>query len=214
MDEQKPSTVAGGETADSRGPGRSLRRSFSAVATALLLILVVSVGRSELTPDYGDDGSDGYGVPLPAQTQQFSAHDVELSDDDGGHPLFNAGNLKPGSRMQDCVTVTYTGTAPNAVLSLAVAATGALAPHLATVVERGAGGKFQNCSGFRDGQQVFTGSLADLAAQAGPDNPRGIAVGQVVRDEATTFRFSFVVSDEGVAQGATAGADFLWSAHA
>jgi hypothetical protein len=159
-------------------------------------------------------GTQRYGVPLPAQTQQFSAPDVSLRDDDAGRALFNADNLAPGSHLQDCVTVTYTGTAPTTVLALGVTATGTLPAQLATTVERGTGGKFEDCSGFMPVQQVFSGSLAELAAIVDASNPTGLPVGAVARNEGTTFRISFVVSDSGVAQGATAGADFLWSAHA
>jgi hypothetical protein len=196
---------------------RVIRRATEAGACAAVLVAFLVIGRAPHFPQFangGKDDSGNYSVPLPAQTRQFSAPDVALRDDDRGRPMFNLPNLAPGSHVQDCITVTYTGTTPTAILALAVTATGALAPHLATTIERGAGGKFANCGGFVPHSQVFTGSLADLAAAVNPVNSAGLPLGPVKRDVATTFRFSFVVGEDGVAQGATAGADFMWSAHA
>lgn len=208
-----PSRVVRGSRKPRSGHSRALSPAVGTMAAVGLFVGLLSVGRSDLS-HYEIDRPDGFGVPLPAQTRQFSSPGVALRDDDGGQPLFDASNLAPGARIQDCVTVTYTGTEERARLTLAVRAAGALAPMLATTVEAGSGGRFHDCSGFVARQTIFTGSLALLSSVAAPATNAGLGVGDVARGEATTFRFSFVVGDDDAIQGTTAGADFLWGAHA
>src|SRR4051794_38794845 len=40
----------------------------------------------------------------------FGAGTVALSDDDSGNALFNLSGLKPGDSMNQCITVSYTGS--------------------------------------------------------------------------------------------------------
>lgn len=81
----------------------------------------------------------------------FSTGTVVLSDDDVG-AMFTVTNLIPGQSVQDCITVTYSGsvTDPAAVRMYSGGYTdsGDLDTYLDITIDEGTGGSFGNCATF------------------------------------------------------------------
>nr|MDQ5807935.1 hypothetical protein [Actinomycetota bacterium] len=90
-----------------------------------------------------------------------------VSDDDGGDPMFALTALSPGRAVTRCIRVRFGGAAAGLV-RLAGRVDGALADRIALRVQRGRGGGFDGCEGFR-GVEVFEGTLAEFADTRGEE---------------------------------------------
>ncbi len=133
---------------------------------------------------------------------------ARMSDDTGGLALFDGGDpLVPGQARQACVVVGASGAGPrDAVYLQALDVGGSLAADLGLTVEMGSGGGHGSCVGF-SGRQVYTGTLAGLAATSGDGVPTGW---EPATAAARTFRFTVEVADRQAVMGAIARADFSW----
>jgi hypothetical protein len=148
-------------------------------------------------------------------TNQVSAAAVDLADNDSGTAMFNnVTGLMPGTTVDRCIDVTYTGTVdPTAVLIYASGApTGTLAPYLDLTVEVGVDtpAGFRDCTGFVSSSTVYTGTLSGFAAAHS-----GYATGVTTWDpagspETRTFRFRVAVQDNAAAEGLTTTFGFSW----
>jgi hypothetical protein len=148
-------------------------------------------------------------------TNQVSAAAVDLADNDSGTAMFNnVTGLMPGTTVDRCIDVTYTGTVdPTAVLIYASGApTGTLAPYLDLTVEVGVDtpAGFRDCTGFVSSSTVYTGTLSGVAAAHS-----GYATGVTTWDpagspETRTFRFRVAVQDNAAAEGLTTTFGFSW----
>ncbi len=102
------------------------------------------------------------GMPLVAlaapQTAQSNLQPAQLSDDDGGHALFDLSAMAPGERASRCLVVDYQGAATTPV-ALRATGGGTLDTFLDMAVEVGSGGTSSDCGGF-SGSEVYHGSLA------------------------------------------------------
>lgn len=157
----------------------------------------------------------------------WSTGSVVLAGDDGsssttgalGTAMFSATGLKPGSTGTNCVRVTYSGTL--AATTKMFIGTGGLtgsaplAGQITVTVTEGDGGAFNNCVGFVAGTQIYTGTLANLAATrtdfatgAGTWAPTGSG-------QAKTYRVTYTLSATAPnsVQGTTAGAVVTWEAN-
>jgi hypothetical protein len=140
---------------------------------------------------------------------------VAQTDTDSGTAMFdNVTQLAPGTTVDRCIDVTYSGSVdPTAVLLYATSApTGNLAQYLNLTVDIGADSPdaFRSCTNFAATSTLYTGTLAGFAS-----THQTYATGLVTWDPATspqtrTFRFRISVQNNPAAEGQTAGFGFTW----
>ncbi|MEZ5322831.1 MAG: hypothetical protein R2698_12300 [Microthrixaceae bacterium] len=152
-------------------------------------------------------------------SNSFAASAVTLSDDDSGSAMFTLGDLVPSSTATRCIQVTYTGTsfqlAAIRLYSELTANVDDFADHLDVTIEQGTGGAFGNCSGFVSGSTMYTGTLADLAADHG-DYTDGISgFTPSSGDLSRTYRFVVTLAADtpDASQSDSASASFTWEIH-
>ncbi|HMQ27957.1 MAG TPA: hypothetical protein PKA98_18355 [Acidimicrobiales bacterium] len=201
--ESEPVDVAAEEASVGRTTARAIA---AAVALLIVSILVVTRSRAAFT-------TEGTGADV-----EFAAGTVQLTDDDYGSSLFAVQDMVPDRPERDCIVVSYDGNVLPVDVILSSEARGDLADLLQVVVERGAGGAFQDCTGFTPEATVFDGTLSALATADGVEAFR-------VEDSpaAQTFRFTFTLlglpGDDGPPTPAgddvappSAEARFIWEA--
>ena len=148
-------------------------------------------------------------------TNQVTAAAVDLTDNDSGTAMFaNVTGLMPGTDVDRCIDVTYTGTVdPTAVLLYVNAApTGTLAPYLNLTIDIGAdtADPFRTCTGFTPSANVYTGTLAAFAT-ANNSYATGLSTWDPAgASETRTFRFRISVQDNAAAEGLTSTFGFSW----
>ena len=187
------------------GRSQSLVIQLSAFALAFVVVagLVVTSSRAAFVAQTGN----------PAN--QVTSAAIDLADNDSGVAMFqNVTGLMPGTNIDRCIDVTYTGTVdPLPVLLYASAApTGTLAPYLNLSVDIGAdtADAFTDCSTFVSSASVYSGTLDAFATTHG-----GYATGATTWDpagspETRTFRFRISVQDTPAAEGLTSSFGFSW----
>lgn len=148
-------------------------------------------------------------------TNQFTAGDVILVDDDLTAAMFALGNMKPTDSQTECITITYQGSLDASVkLYGALTAGDGLDDYLDLTVNRGTGGSFGDCTGFVSLEVVYSGTLDGFVAAhssfgtgAGTWAPTGGAP-----DDDMTYQFVVTLQDDNAAQGLTTTATFTWEA--
>ena len=198
----------GGARVHRRGTRSSLGRVLPLGALALTFIavsgLVTTGSRAAFVAQNGN------------LTNQVTSAAVDLTDTDSGSAMFqNVTGLTPGTTVERCIDVTYTGTVDPlpVVLYAAGAPTGTLAPYLDLTVQVGTDPTpaFGDCSGFVAGATVHSGTLAAFATAHG-----SYAAGAPTWDPGTTspstrtFRFALSVQDVAAAEGLTTTFGFTW----
>jgi hypothetical protein len=181
---------------DAAGSGVSVIRLLAATMTALFVSFLV-VTRSQAAMQ----------GPGARAESQIAAGGVRITDDDAGRSLFQLPAMAPDRPEENCIAVTYSGTVVPAVVRLKAKADGALAESLDVKVEEGEGGTFGSCGDFSPTRTVFTGTLASLAARGQTEAFRPTRF-----EDTRTFRFTFLLKDVGVPQGASASTEFNWIA--
>jgi hypothetical protein len=149
----------------------------------------------------------------------WASGDVVLTDDDGGgvgSAMFAATNLKPGSTGERCITVTYSGSLDASVKLYASAGGTGLAQYLDLTVEQGSStSPFGDCSTFSaDGSPVYNGTVAGFATA---HNNYGSGWGSFTPsggtpDDKKTYRITYTLQDNNLAQAKDASATFTWEA--
>jgi hypothetical protein len=169
----------------------------------------------------------------------WQAGSVVLGDSDGGSALFDStadGALQPGSTRSRCIRVDYTGSLPADVrLYVTTPAAGAttLDPYLVLSVEEGqtvpAGTPVAaDCStGFTatptptflynstssDGPTADQTSTMSALKSGHADYATGLGAGNAVpQNTSLTFRISYTVKDDNLAQNTQSKATFTWEA--
>ena len=175
-----------------------------AIAVALLMLTVLTVSRSQAA--FSDTTAN--------TANGFNTGTVVLTDDDGGATaLFTATALSPGTPVEACIEVTYSGTLTPADIKIYGTSAGTLAPYLNTTIEIGDGGIFNDCTSFTpDGAALFTGTLSAFStAHSGWVN--GLATHTAAANPTVkSFRITVEVQNNPLAQNKTATADFTWEA--
>jgi hypothetical protein len=155
---------------------------------------------------------------------QFTAGSVSIGDNDGSSAMFNAvTGGKPGTTIERCIKVTYTGSLDADVrLYLSSGGAGNLAQYTDLTIQpvtfAGAPPAFPSCAGSaNDGAALYTGTLADFR-----DNRNSWASGVVdypgagsewATSDEVFYKFRYTVQDDNSAQGlTTASHDFTWEA--
>ena len=193
-------------------PARRGRRSVQALALQLaavalsfilIALLVVTSSRQAFVAQ-NDNVSN-----------QVTAAAVDLTDNDSGTAMFaNVTGLLPGTDVDRCIDVTYTGSVdPTAVLLYVNAPpTGTLGTYLNLTVDIGAdtADPYRTCTGFTSSGTLYTGTLAGFAGTYA-----GYAAGLSTWDpvgspETRTFRFRLSVQNDPNAEGLTSTFGFSW----
>lgn len=199
------SLLARGSRAD--GEKRNWLAAGIAMLASFMLVSFLVVGTSRAV---FSDTTDNSGNSLTAGS-------VTLTDDDLGAVLFNV-TMLPGDTVQECITVTYSGTAtdPSAVKMYSGGYTdsGNFGDHLDLVVEEGTGGSFGDCSGFNQenvieplgGLVAWDSTHTDYATGAGVWDPTGTP-------ESKTYRITVTLDNAtpNAQQGESVTAlSFIW----
>jgi hypothetical protein len=155
----------------------------------------------------------------------FSAGTVTLTDDhQPSTVLFNASALKPNSTGSSCIKVTYNGNlAANVKLYVKSGdltnTLGDLSPYLTFQVAEGTGSA-ADCSDFAGGSNLYnpTGSgdttktLSDFAATKTTFGTGVSAFAPTGAGQTKTYKITYWVQDNNLAQGKNNTAKFTWEA--
>ena len=193
------------------------------VATIVSLVAVpVALAASGLV--VAQSSYSAYSATTVNPTSNWATGTVALSDDDSNTAAFTATNLKPGSTGSRCIVVSSTGSLPSAVklYGTGSATTKALASSINLSVTQGTGGSFGSCTGYSPlttGSSVYSGTLADFAANAtsfstGVGSWATTGSGTVANPETRTYQLTYSVRTEATndTQGGTAALGFTWEA--
>ena len=196
---------ASAATRPARRSLNALALQLAAVALSFILIALLVVTSSRAAFVAQNDNV----------TNQVTAAAVDLTDNDSSTAMFNnVTGLMPGSNVDRCIDVTYTGTVdPTAVLLyINSAPTGTLAPYLNLTIDIGAdtADAFRTCTAFVSSSTLYNGTLSDFAT-----NRASYATGLSTWDpvgtgETRTFRFRVSVQDNAAAEGLTSTFGFSW----
>ena len=151
---------------------------------------------------------------------KIDAGTVVLTDNDTGSALYSVAGAKPGTTVDRCITVTYSGDLDADVKLYLPDPVGALAPYVDLTVTPGTDStpSFGDCTGFAaDGAPLFTGTLQSFrAAHSGwanglVDNPASTT--KWGQGDTVTYRVQLAVQDTNAAQGLATGTHrFVWEA--
>jgi hypothetical protein len=183
--------------------GLALQLAAVALSFILIALLVVTSSRQAFVAQ-NDNVSN-----------QVTAAAVDLTDNDSSTAMFaNVTGLMPGTNVDRCIDVTYTGSVdPTAVLLYINAApTGTLGPYLNLTIDIGAdtADPYRTCTGFSSSSTLYTGTLADFATNRG-SYATGLSTWDPVGSpETRTFRFRLSVQNDPNAEGLTATFGFSW----
>ncbi len=130
---------------------------------------------------------------------------ISLVDDDQGRLLFDLADLGPAKPVAHCLEVTYDGTVVPVDLAMRAEATGSLADYLDVTVEHGDGGGFRNCEGFTATDEVFQGTLAQLAASGWLPQERFVNSGA-----SRSYRVTFELQNRQDALGQSVSTSLVW----
>ena len=181
----------------------AIQVSAAALSFILIALLVVTSSRAAFVAQ-NDNTSN-----------QVTAASVDLSDNDSGTAMFNnVTGLMPGTNVDRCIDVTYTGSVdPTAVLLYVTGApTGTLAPYLDLTVDLGndTADPFRTCTSFVSTSTLYSGTLSNFATTY-PNYAGGLSTWDPAGSpETKTFRFRLAVQDNAAAEGLTSTFGFSW----
>jgi hypothetical protein len=154
----------------------------------------------------------------------FTAGSVNIGDNDGSAAMFSAvTGGKPGTQVDRCIKVTFTGSLDADVrLYLSAGAAGTLSQYVDVVIQPvtfASPPAYPSCTGaVNDGSALYSGTLANFRdtknsyANGVTDYPGNVATKWVTND-AVFYKFSYTVQDNNSAQSQTTGShDFTWEA--
>jgi hypothetical protein len=137
---------------------------------------------------------------------------VSLTDNDSNIALFTAAGLKPGDSGTKCMVVTYTGSLTAAVrLYTTSYSDNGLAQYLTFTVDEGTGGDAA-CTGFTPGTNLYTGTLNGFSSKS--SYATGVSAWAPAGGSGATktYRFSWTLQDNDLAQNKSSAAMFTWEA--
>jgi len=159
-------------------------------------------------------------------TNSWTAGSVALGDDDGGvdhltgTAMFTATGLTPATpTQQKCIVVTNTGNitpaTPVKLYGAALSGTG-LGTYITLTIQLGtnSAATFNNtCAGFVQSSVVFGPATLASFATAHTGWANGLTTGWTpTAGQSRSFRFSYAVVDNPLANGLTCGMPFTWEA--
>ena len=185
---------------------RVLQLAAFALSFILVALLVVTSSRAAFVAQ--NDNT----------TNTVTAAAIDLTDNDSTSAMFNSVGLLPGTDVQKCIDVTYTGNIDPLLVKLyaTAAPTGTLATYLNLTVDVGndTADAFGTCTNFGlvgGSTNVYTGTLAAFAS-AYPDyaTSRSTTWDPTLTGQTRTFRFTISVQDVPAAEGLTTTFGFSW----
>lgn len=193
-----------------RGRSRQLllvQFGIAGLAFALIALLVVTSSRAAFVAQTSNT------------TNQVSTAGITLTDDGSGTAMFNnVTGLVPGTYVDRCITVTWTGTTDPLPVELYVsgAPTGNLAPYLNLTVDVGApiaSTNLADCTGFTSTSTIYSGGTLSDFAGLHTNYGNGLATTwdpSTTSPESRTFRFRVDVQSVAAAQNQTTTFGFTW----
>jgi hypothetical protein len=173
-------------------PGRGLLRLARAAAVAGVFLLCARP-LAAAAPAYADEDN-----PVLVWT-------------DATGPLFDVTNLRPGSTLTNCVTVSYSAPGATSLRMAAPSTTGELADFLDVQISAGTNGGYGDCASF-SGDDVYFGTLGSFGREYA-DPSTGLPMNNSVASSGTvTVRVSLSMRDENEAQGKVSDSSFTWYA--
>lgn len=183
----------------------ALALQLAAVALSFILVALLVVTSSRAAFVTRNDNT----------TNEVTSAAIDLADNDAGTAMFaNVTGLMPGTDVDRCIDVTYTGTVdPNAVLLYVTGSpTGTLAPYLNLTIDIGndTADPFRSCTSFVSTGTLYSGTLSGFAT-AHPAYAGGLSTWDPAGSpETRTFRFRLAVQDTAAAEGLTCTFGFSW----
>jgi len=147
-----------------------------------------------------------------------SSASIDLTDNAANGAMFNTVGLMPGTSVEKCIEVTYTGNIDPLLVQLYATTppTGSLAPYLNLTIDVADENDdaFGTCTSFgADGgsTNVYTGTLAAFTT-AHPDYAGGRSTtwDPTGTGQTRSFRFTLSVQDVSAAEGKTTNFGFSW----
>ena len=198
-----------------RGPSSRVRRNLAKGVLPLgILASAGMVWQSSYAAFSGTTSNAG---------NSWTAGTVKLTDSQNGTALLNATGLKPGSTGTACIKLTYGGNLAAATKvyvatgDLTTTTPSNLAPYLTLKIDEGTGSD-PLCSDFASPANIFnptnatTGTLGTFAS-ADTNFANGAGAWAPAANGATrTYRFTWTVQDNNLAQGLNATVKFTWEA--
>jgi hypothetical protein len=146
---------------------------------------------------------------------------VAIADNDSDTAMYSLSNAKPGTTVDRCIKVTYTGSLDADVKLYAAGTVAALGPYVDLQITPGtqASSTFADCTGFvaDAGGAIFNGTLDGFFttktsyATGIAFNPGGAT--KWAQNNTAVFRFRVTVQDNQAAAGKTTGLHgFTWEA--
>jgi hypothetical protein len=195
-------------SAPSRRRGRSLnglaiQLAAGALSFVLIALLVVTSSRAAFVAQNDNTGNS------------VTSASIVLADNDSTTAMFNnVTGMVPGTPVDKCIDVTYTGSVdPTAVMLYASGVpTLDLAPYLDLTIDIGAdtAAPFRDCTGFTSTSTLYTGTLATFAS-AKNSYVTGLSTWDPsATGEVRTFRFRLTVQDNALAANKSTTFGFSW----
>ncbi|MBX6371950.1 MAG: hypothetical protein IRZ02_06815 [Acidothermus sp.] len=150
------------------------------------------------------------GTLLATVNHPAHAADPSLASDATGPMFAGVTDLSPGTTAHNCVRLSYQDLTGTGTLGMTVSATGGLAPYLLVEVAAGDGGGYGDCSGF-SGTTVYSGTLADLAAQHADLSHQVVLAETSGSAGSLTVSIAVRLADDNGAQGKSASAMFSFA---
>ena len=146
-------------------------------------------------------------------SNNWAAGDVVINDD-GTSVMFSFTNMKPGDIVEKCIVVTYSGSLPNADVSLYGTSGGGLDAFLDLTIERGTGDSFSgDCSAFAiGGGSVFSDTLAAFSSTHTDFSNGMTGWSPSPTPVSQTYKFTLTLQDNNSAQGLSTTGTFTWEA--
>ena len=155
----------------------------------------------------------------------FAAGTVNIADNDAGSAMYTVTGAKPGTTVEKCIKVTYTGSLDSDVRLYTASSIGSLGQYVNLTITPGtqAVSSFPDCTGFvSDGADLYSGTLSAFAsahstyATGVADFPGTLATKWVAND-AVVYRFTLTLADDNNANGGasaltTGSHAFTWEA--
>jgi hypothetical protein len=183
--------------------GLAIQLAAGALSFVLIALLVVTSSRAAFVAQNDNIGNS------------VTSASIVLADNDSSTAMFNnVTGMIPGTPVDKCIDVTYTGTVdPTAVMLYASGTpTLDLAPYLDLTIEIGADtpAPFRDCTGFTPTATLYTGTLAAFAS-AKTNYTNGVSAWDPsVTGEVRTFRFRLSVQDNPLAANKSTTFGFSW----
>jgi predicted ribosomally synthesized peptide with SipW-like signal peptide len=186
--------------------------------TKSLLRSLLAIGAAGAVAAFGTFSAFSSTTENPGN--QIDTGTVALSDNDSASALYDVANGKPGTTVERCITVTFSGDLDSDVRLYLPDAVAPLGQYVDLTITPGtdASPSFGDCTGFvADPAPLYSGTLAAFQGahsdwdSGRPDTPEGQS--EWSQGDTVTYRFQLTVQDDNAAQGKATGTHrIVWQA--